>query len=95
MISVPRHLNKKPLIAGLEPVELLGVAALLIGANIFAKFFSISGLAPALIAGATFLTLKLMKRGKARGHYIFILRQQFRPLIKTGYLRRENATSGK
>ncbi len=87
MIAVPRHLNKKPLIAGLEPIELLGVASLLIGSNIIAKFFSMSGLVPALVAGATFVAMKLMKRGKARGHFIFVLRQQFQPLVKSGYLR--------
>ena len=84
MIAVPRHLNKKPLIAGLEPIELLGVACLLIGSNIIAKFFSMSGLVPALVAGATFVAMKLMKRGKARGHFIFVLRQQFQPLVKSG-----------
>ena len=88
MLSVPRHLNKRPLIAGLEPIELLGVAALLIGSNIFAKFFSMSGLVPALFAGAAFAAMKILKRGKARGHFIFVLRQQFRPLIQSGYQRR-------
>lgn len=88
MISVPRHLNKKPLIAGLEPIELLGVAALLIGSNILAKFLSLSGLVPAVMAGTFFLLLKYFKRGKARGHFIFLLRKQARPLILSGYVRR-------
>jgi hypothetical protein len=91
VIPVPRHLNKKPLIFGLEPIELLGVASFLIGSNILAKFLSMSGLVPALAAGTAFLALKILKRGKARGHFIFIIRQQFRPLVKTGYPRRTHA----
>lgn len=87
-LNVPRHLNKRPLIAGLEPIELLGVAALLIGSNIMSKFFSISALFPALIAGVSFFSMKILKRGKARGHFIFVLQQQFRPQIKDGYRRR-------
>ena len=87
-IPVPRHLHKKPLIAGLEPIELLGIAALLVGSNIMAKFFSISGLVPALLAGTSFFALKILKRGKARGHFVFVLRNQFQPLIKPGYVRR-------
>ena len=90
MIPVPRHLNKKPLIAGLEPIELLGVATLLIASNIFAKFFGLSGLAPALCAGATFFAMKILKRGKARGHFLFVLRQHFRPLVLSGYQREKS-----
>ncbi|MDZ4676304.1 MAG: hypothetical protein SGI74_02250 [Oligoflexia bacterium] len=86
-ISVPRHLNKRPLIAGLEPIELLAVATLLISSNILAKFFSMSGLMPAIIAGISFGAMKLLKRGKARGHFIFVLRQQLKPQIKCGYIR--------
>ena len=89
-IPVPRHLNKKLLIAGLEPIELLGIATLLIGSNIMAKFFSMSGLMPALIAASAFGVMKVLKRGKARGHFIFVLRQQFKPQIMCGYLRRSH-----
>jgi len=91
IVSVPRHLNKKPLIAGLEPIELLGVAALLIGSNILAKFFSMSGIVPAIVAVTIFFGLKILKRGKARGHFVFLLRQQFKPRIKEGFVRREHA----
>jgi hypothetical protein len=85
IVSVPRHLNKKPLIAGLEPIELLGVATLLIAANILAKFFSMSALMPGLTALTAFFLLKFLKRGKARGHFIFLLRSQLQPKVKSGY----------
>ncbi len=84
-ISVPRHLNKRPLIAGLEPIELLGVASLLIAANITAKFFSISAFLPAFVAISAFVLLKFLKRGKARGHFVFLLRRQLQPQIKSGF----------
>jgi hypothetical protein len=80
-ISVPRHLNKRPLIAGLEPIELLGVAALLIGSNIVAKLFSAPQFMPAVVAIACFAFLKIARRGKAPGHFIFVLRGLMQPKI--------------
>jgi hypothetical protein len=72
--QVPRHLNKKPLIAGLEPIELLLVAALLIGSNICCKTFELSGLWPAILTITTFSFLKFYKRGKAPGHFLYLAR---------------------
>lgn len=84
MIPVPRHLNKRPLIAGLDPIELLGVAALLIGANIAAKIFAAPQLLPALVAMLAYVALKIARRGKAPGHFIFVLKNQLQPKIISG-----------
>ena len=76
--QVPRHLNKKPLIAGLEPIELLAVAALLIGSNIFCKSFEISGMWAGVIAVSVFGFLKFYKRGKAPGHFLHLIKFHLR-----------------
>jgi hypothetical protein len=90
LIPVPRHLNKKPLIAGLEPIELLSVAACLVISNIIARFFDFSGLVPASISVIAFFALKILKRGKARGHLFFVLRKQFKPSVESGYPKRSH-----
>jgi len=72
--QVPRHLNKKPLIAGLEPIELLAVAALLIGSNIISKSLGLTGMWAAVLAISAFGFLKFYKRGKAPGHFIHFLK---------------------
>jgi len=88
--QVPRHLNKRPLIAGLEPIELLGVAALLIGSNIVAKMFGLSGLMPAVTALSVFGFLKLIKRGKQRGYLLHLLQFQLRSRLYPASIRREH-----
>jgi hypothetical protein len=79
--TVPRHLNKRPLIAGLEPVELLGVAALLISANIIAKMFGLSGVFPGLAALGAFAFLKFIKRGTQKGHVLHVLQFHLKPRL--------------
>jgi hypothetical protein len=85
--SVPRHLNKRPLIAGLEPIELLGVAALLIGSNIVSKAFELSGLWAAATAIAMFGFLKIYKRGKPRGHFLHLIKYTAQPSSTSGFPR--------
>jgi hypothetical protein len=83
--NVPRHLNKRPLIAGLEPIELLAVAATLIGVNVGGKTFGFSPLWAALVAGASFAFLRFYRRGKAPGHMLHLLRFQLKPRIAPGF----------
>ena len=83
--EVPRHLNKRPLIAGLEPVELLAVAALLIASNIICKSFGVSGLIPALVALTAFGFLKFYKKGKAPGHFIYLLKFHLTNKTRDGF----------
>jgi hypothetical protein len=84
---VPRHLNKKPLIAGLEPIELLIVGALLVGTNIICKAIDLTGVWPALIALSTFGFLKFCKRGKAPGHFLYLARFHLRKRAIGGFPR--------
>jgi hypothetical protein len=83
--QVPRHLNKKPLIAGLEPIELLAVAALLIGANILCKSIEVSGIWAGVVAVSIFGFLKFYKRGKAPGHFLHLLRFHLREQSVGGF----------
>jgi hypothetical protein len=80
-ITVPRHLNKRPLIAGLEPIELLGIAALLIGTNIACKMFSAPQFLPAVTSGVSYILLKISRRGKAPGHFIHVLKNFMQPKV--------------
>lgn len=82
---VPRHLNKKPLIAGLEPIELLAVAALLIGSNIFCKSFDINGMWAGAFALFVFGFLKFYKRGKPPGHFLHLIKYHLHRRTKEGF----------